>query len=149
MPANKITLFASVIDGKTVRYPAKMTEFILQMKVDRVRITIQPDRRRRTNPQNAYYWGVVIPHVIAGLQDAGNGWLSAKNEQHCQTVHKMLAEKFLDNGTEMILPTGEKFKGDPSTSGLDTMEFSDYVEKIRAWSVEFFNLYIPDPGDLG
>ena len=50
-----------------------MTEFkaaFRYLKDGKHLVTIK-DVRKRSLPQNAYYWGVVVPMVLRGLRDAG------------------------------------------------------------------------------
>ena len=35
-----------------------------------------------------------------------------------------------------------------STTRLDTLEFTDYIEKCRLWANEFLGLQIPLPGEV-
>jgi hypothetical protein len=103
---------------------------------------------KRSNPQNAYYWGVVCPLVRDGLMNVG---------YECNTVDE--AHEFLKN--EFIILKGKKRKrlvnkntGElkyvkifPSTKQLTTIEFNDYFERIIRWASEYLDVEIPYPNE--
>lgn len=81
----------------------------------------------RSNAQNSYYWGVIIP-----LLSEHFGYF--KDE-----MHEALKLKFLiDDSRE--LPTIK------STSMLSTAEFCEYTNKIIIFAGEN-GIYIPEPGE--
>jgi len=91
----------------------------------------------RTNSQNRYYWGVVV-HEIA--DHTGHD-----PQQIHELLKQMLGPKwYLMNpgvkGETGGIPTG--------TARLDTLEFTDYIEKCRLWANEFLGLNIPLPGEV-
>ena len=103
------------------------------------RYTVDITRQnKRSNPQNAYYWGLVIPLLKKGFEDLGH-------ELTAEEVHEFLKAKF--NFKEIINEeTGEVNQIPLSTTRLSKLEFSEYIEKIQRWAAEFLNLVIPDPG---
>jgi hypothetical protein len=111
----------------------------------RIIMRIKKYRKSRSNKQNNYYWGCVIPYVQDGLNDMGfdRHLISAEN------VHHMLRDKFLkeDIGVTDGEHAGEFVTMVRSTSDLSTTEFMDYIADIQKWSMEFLNKYIPDPGE--
>lgn len=103
-------------------------------------ITITPNRKTRSNQQNAYLWGIVYPSVLFGLQDAG--WEIIDEEQ----VHEYCKQAFAarevinkDTGEVLILPN--------STARMQTAEFNVYVDKIKAFALEYLNITIPEPNE--
>ena len=82
----------------------------------------------RSNQENRYYWGVVVQilsdHI--GYQ---------KDE-----MHDALKWKFLRK--EGKIPTVK------STANLDTMEFEDYLERIRVWAAVDMNVRLPLPNEI-
>ena len=84
-------------------------------------ITIAPNRKTRSNQQNAYLWGVVYPAVLFGLQDAG--WEITHEEQ----VHEYCKQAFA--AREVInKDTGEVLSLPSSTASMQTAEFNVYVD---------------------
>lgn len=103
-------------------------------------ITIAPNRRMRSTQQNAYLWGVVYPAVLFGLQDAG--WEIIDEEQ----VHEYCKQAF---ATREVInkDTGEVLSLPSSTARMQTAEFNVYVDKIKAFALEYLNVTIPEPNE--
>ena len=103
-------------------------------------ITITPNRKTRSNQQNAYLWGIVYPAVLFGLQDAG--WEIIDEEQ----VHEYCKQAFA--AREVInKDTGEVISLPNSTARMQTAEFNVYVDKIKAFAFEYLNVTIPEPNE--
>lgn len=105
-------------------------------------LTIERKNKKRTNPQNAYYWGVVVPIIRDLLVSFGNEWID--NDYS----HEYLKEMFLEKSMIFLPINGELDKAAEislSTTKLTTEEFSQYIEKIKHWSAEEFGIDIPDP----
>lgn len=103
-------------------------------------ITITPNRKTRSNQQNAYLWGIVYPAVLFGLQDAG--WEITNEEQ----VHEYCKQAFA--AREVInKDTGEVLSLPNSTARMQTAEFNVYVDKIKAFALEYLNITIPEPNE--
>ena len=110
----------------------------------RVTVTVERYARTRTSPQNRYYWGVIVPHALMAMKDAGNGWLSEKSEEHLIIVHDMLTERFLNNAVDIVLPDGNS-KSKNSTKRLNTLQMMDYCDQVRQWLLDVFGYYCPPP----
>ena len=103
-------------------------------------LTVEEDKGKRTNPQNKYYWGVVIELIGQGLKDAG--W----DPRECipNAVHETMRMRFL---------TTEKAIGDGvvtrirSTTELNIEEFGAYLEHCIRFAAEYLNVVIPEPGE--
>lgn len=103
-------------------------------------LTVTPNRKTRSNQQNAYLWGVVYPAVLFGLQDAG--WEITHEEQ----VHEYCKQAFA--AREVInKDTGEVLTLPSSTARMQTAEFNVYVDKIKAFAFEYLNITIPEPNE--
>ena len=104
-----------------------------------IEITIQRKRRRRTVQMNSYYWGVMVPLVASGLQDAGY-------RVDRESTHEFLKSTF--NKKEIVNEdTGETLHTIGSTSQMSTVEMMEYFAEITQWSAEFLNIEIPLPGE--
>lgn len=102
--------------------------------------TVTPNRKTRSNQQNAYLWGVVYPAVLLGLKDAG--WEITHEEQ----VHEYCKQAFA--AREVInKDTGEVLSLPNSTARMQTAEFNVYVDKIKAFAFEYLNITIPEPNE--
>jgi hypothetical protein len=139
----KKEIIIKVIDGTPV-YPRIIDDTVKGLGCELVKITIEKYRSKRSNPQNRYYWGVIVPHALMAMRGAGNGWLSEKSEEHHQIIHDMLTERFLNNSVEIVLPD-MKTKSKNSTKRLNTLEMMDYCDQIRQWLLDVFGYYCPEP----
>jgi hypothetical protein len=94
-----------------------------------VKITLQFMDGSRSNSQNAYYWGTVIPLMQQEMKSLGNSFSK-------QYVHRLMKKKFLSIDIE---------DEEESTTKLSTQEFTEYLSHIKQWAAEFLSLNIPDP----
>ena len=139
---NELTYIASVENGRLKIVNRKgFDSDMADLEGKRLLLKVKLYRRSRTNKQNSYYHGCVIPYVKDGLVDMGfdRHLLSAEN------VHELLKNKFLkeDVGNEH----GEFITVTRSTTDLTTTEFMDFIAEIQKWALTFLGIYLPDPGE--
>ena len=138
----KLTYTGKVLDSGEIKvHRAKeMRELIAYNFAGKdIEITIQRKRRRRTVQMNSYYWGVMVPLVASGLQDAGY-------RVDRESTHEFLKSTF--NKKEIVNEdTGEILHTIGSTSQMSTVEMMEYFAEITQWSAEFLNIEIPLPGE--
>lgn len=96
-------------------------------------VAVQPSRSLKAN---AYYWSCVIRYVTEMFQDAGN-------YVDDEDVHEFLKMRVGKLSRVIVTPDGEVVKTLGSTTKLTPSQFSDYIEKIRAWAAEL-GVKIPD-----
>jgi len=101
--------------------------------------TVRKAIDRRSNPQNRFYWGCVVPAIKAGLKDGG---MDLTTEQ----VHEMLKFRFLKRDVPMG-SDGEFVTVVESTSALDVMEFVEYTDRCIQFAAEYLNVAVPQPGE--
>lgn len=107
----------------------------------KIRLTIER-AAKRSNPQNNYFHGVVIPIVKAHLLDLG--WREAKSNEWVKNYIKfncLIKEIHNEESGEVIKSLGE-------TAGLSKSEFCDFIADVQLWSAETLGLIIPDPGEV-
>jgi len=98
---------------------------------DLVEITVRRKSKARSKRQNAYYWGVVIPLIeTATYQDR-------------ESVHRALAAKFLSVHDDWFDVDVVR-----STTSLTTVEFEEYLRRVREWASEEMGCYIPLPNEI-
>ena len=106
---------------------------VLQTRKPRLyRVTITEHHERRTNPQNKYYWGVVLPII------------SLETGYTVDETHEVLKQMFLQK--EIVnRKTGQVNRVTDSTAMQDTQQFAEYIDKIITWAMTELDCYIPDP----
>ena len=136
----KITLVSHVENGNLKRNRNLIKDAIRTFEGKDIEVTLQRKRKRRSNPQNSYYWGIVLPLVQEGLKEA-TGEVRDFNSIHYQILLPLLAPKreIINTDTGMII--SEKI----TSSEMTTPEFSEFVMEIQKWSAEFLGINIPDP----
>jgi hypothetical protein len=102
-------------------------------------IVIKFERKgsKRSNPQNRYYWGIVIKEITIRLRELGHTWVSDED------VHELMKLKF--NYEHIVGEGGEVMELPKSTATLTKTQFAEYVEKIRMWAADFLGINIPGP----
>ena len=85
----------------------------------------------RTNPQNKYYFGVVLALI------------SSETGHTPDECHEIFKAKFIP--IKQLRVGGKIYHIPGSTKELMTVEFNEYIEKIRRFAAEKLSLSIPDP----
>ena len=136
----KVEIYSRVENGKLTRNRRTIEKCIAAHEGKDITITIQRTRKRRSNNQNAYYWGIIVPLVADGLE-ALTGEIYGKDD-----VHAFLKGKF--NVREIVNPdSGEILKVPKSTTENTTTDMEIYHEDIRRFADEFLNVRIPLPNE--
>lgn len=104
-----------------------------------IQITVERKRKRRSLMQNAYYFGVVLPLVVSGLNEIG--YRVDKDKTH-EFLKSMFNKKELVNEQ-----TGEILQTVGSTVDMSTVQMMEYFADITGWAAEFLNVQIPEPGE--
>jgi len=96
---------------------------------------------QRSLCQNAYFHGVMLPIVKDGLREAG--WEHIQDEEDAkQEVKKLFLTRQYPNAQ-----TGEMHTKVLQTSKLTKLEFSEFIEQIIQWGVEYLGIEIPYPNE--
>lgn len=101
------------------------------------RVTIIKYRKRRSNDQNAYLHGVVVPIFADWCRENGNNWTN--EEAKSALKQKFLKIEWPDDRT------GEILEAVRDTSDLDTQEFSIFIDQCRDWIEKFTGCFVPPP----
>lgn len=116
-----------------------LREAILLFNGEEVVITFEKLKRKRSNAQNAFYWGVVLPLITAYIRELGNEWNDIDGHNYLKSLYLKETIPVGDDG-EFI----ERIK---STSSLDTVEWEVYIENIRLWAADILAYRIPLPNE--
>lgn len=100
----------------------------------RVYILVDEERPNRSNNQNSYYWGVVLKLI------------SEHTGYTPEELHDILKYKFLGVEDKKIL--NETVKVLKSTTKLNTLQFEEYLQRVRDWAQTKLNVFIPLPNEV-
>ncbi len=128
----RMTFEGFVDENGVLRFPipAIVREFLLTLTGCAVDVQIGKHYKRRTERENRYYWGVIIPLVAAEMGDEDPEFVHASLQVAVGHYKIVLGEK---------VPLG--------TSKLSTVEFEEYASKARMFASKFLNLYLPEPNE--
>lgn len=99
-----------------------------------IKLTLEIKRPTRSLMQNAYYWGVVIKI------------LSDEIGYDPETMHEYMKDKFSFK-KDIDMPDGGTMIKVKSTTDLSTIEFEDYLTRVREWAKDFLECFIPLPNE--
>ncbi len=135
----QVTIRTEIINGNIKRNRREFIDALKQFESKEVDITIGKAKKKRSNPENRYYWGVVIPLIKSGLKDiTGETYTN-------QQVHEVLKHRFLKE--DIHLNDGEFLERVKSTSELSTFEMEEYLELCRTFAQEFLGVTIALPNE--
>lgn len=95
-----------------------------------VEVTIGRKRKKRSMNQLRYYWAVPVAIIAEAA-----GYTP-------EETHEALKWRFLKVHGESEFPTVR------STSELTTVEFEEYLAKIKQLAAEVYSEYVPDPNEV-
>jgi hypothetical protein len=136
----KVEIESKVLNGKLEKNRELLSEVIQSLEGKDIVIIIEKRRKKRSNPQNAYYWSVVLPMMQTGFYN------NLGEHVGIQEAHEFLKGRFLFR--EVVnQELGEVIKLSKSTTELSTIEWEEYMDSIRAFSTEFLGIQIPLPNE--
>ncbi len=93
------------------------------------------EKKQRSNPQNKYYWGCVLPRI------------SEHTGFTINEAHEVLKAKFLPGWKTLKTRKGEYIEAPyvRSTTELDTKSFEDYMTQVREFASITLGVWIPEP----
>ena len=135
----KVTIYTEVKNGK-ITNRSKIVQILESFEGKRIEITFQRANKKRSNEQNRYYWGVIVPMFQQGIFDCfGEIW-------DIKTTHEHLKSNF--NREEKVnKKTGEIVSLIKSTSQNSTIEMEEYHENIRTWMLTNMDIICPLPNE--
>jgi hypothetical protein len=93
-------------------------------------IIVRLVRKDRSNQENRYYRGVVVPMI------------SEHTGYTPEEVHEFLKLKFL---SKIIVLAGKDERIPRSSTELSTIEWEKWMTEIREWAAQELSLVIPEP----
>lgn len=123
---------------------AAVKQVLRELEGQQVEVCVRPRRNYTSNLQHRYYRGLVLREIVNEIRAQGqtrpNG--SPFTEPY---MHELLAHKFLLETVLIDETTGEYMERVKSTTELTAGEMAAYVDAVRKWAFDTFNLEIPDP----
>lgn len=124
----------------TLTHGRMMARVLRGFKEKKLLIKLSIFRSKRSDRQNRYIWGVVVPCVQAWHKET-QGEVLDKDEVYAWLRISLLGYKPVVKmvlGEEVIIMTGKKF------SSMNTKEFAEAIDEIRSLMDER-GCYIPEP----
>lgn len=103
-------------------------------------VSIKQNRAVRSLSANKYYHAIL--NIICLSSGQGTGDMSFDHDQ----LHEILKKKF--NGSLIHFPKGGTEVVGNSTADLDTKEFAAYINRVKLWAKDEFEIIIPDLKDM-
>jgi hypothetical protein len=133
----KHSVVVNIISGK-MECDDPLTVLFKDLKDGRYFVEVSTTKKR-TNPQNRYYHGLVVPMIRKGIEEMGT---ELTNDE----THEFLKARF--NYAEIVnTSTGEMERIPKSTARLSTVQFNEFIVKIQHFAAEFLGIVIPDPNE--
>ena len=137
----KVEITTSVVNGKFTRNRTIVLQAINSFNNADVVLTFDKPKRKRSNSQNAYYWGLLVPLMQRGAKDMwGEVWSIDKS-------HKHLSNRFVFHES-VNQKTGEITQTYKSTTENTTTEWEIYMTQIRIYLLEDFDINAPEPNEI-
>lgn len=137
---NSIQFFSPVQNGHiTMGCREAIATALKSLNGKFAKITIEERKKTRSSSQNAYYWAVCIPPIVNMFNEHGNN-------VDAEQVHEFLKDEVGKLSQTVVLPDGETKKITGSSALLKTMEFEEYLLKVRIWAQEW-DIFIPLPNE--
>ena len=123
-----------VIDFSKDRDKLKLFETLKMLKKQVYIVTIEKKKEKRSLNANAYYW------VLMSILEKETG-------QDQDSLHDYFKTKFLQKRKVVFKQTGEENEVQGSTAELDSFNFFEYVDKVRAFAIQELDIYLPNPNE--
>lgn len=134
-----LTTYGHIKSGKLIlSNKGRFTNDLSKIKDCVVEIVIRK-KARRSNPQNAYLWGVVYAELKYAFNNLGNNF-------SIDDVHEFCKQEF--NKVAIAGKDGEVIGSKPgSTTLMNKEEFGLYLDKIFLFANEYLGITIPLPNE--
>jgi len=136
----KIELTTSIQNGIFKRNRNIVLDAIKSFNGCDVVITIAKAKKKRSNNQNAYYWGLLIPLTQNAIKtEWGEIWSKEKTHDFYK-LHFNYVEKVNETTSEVI-------KIPKSTTDNTTTQQEEFHAQIREFLKDWFNVTAPLPNE--
>ena len=143
----ELTYIGHVSEEGEITLPKRMrAELVAAFRGKDFEIRARRKRKRTTDPQRRYYFGVIVEAITYAIREADpeTGWTR-------EMVHEVLKDRFLPLVREwrefVNTETGEAIREPLTTTKLTTTEREMYHDHCRKFAAEFFGVEIPLPNE--
>ena len=123
-----------IVDMSKEAEKKRLYSILKKLKPVKYVLDIKQFRKKRSNRQNRYYFGVIVKILSQEL-----GYFPDE-------IHELLKQKFRPKQIA-IKTTGEVFQVGSSTTEDDTFHAEEYYEMIRTWALQELDILIPLPNE--
>lgn len=106
----------------------------------KVTLTIVKQKKRRSNNQNAFYYGVVLPRIVDLFREYGDNICP-------EEVHRFLKGNVGGYKRPITTPDGDTIWHVDTSTKLSTAEWESWMDLIRAWAAQR-DVQIPFPNEV-
>jgi hypothetical protein len=139
MTDTPLQYYGNVTPDGTLKLPgAKIRSEVMVFAGKEIEVLFRLKKKHRSDPQNRYYWGVVVEMIRAGMKEMGD--TVTPDQVHEFLKWRFLKEQRIDETTGEVL---YEYAG--STAKLKTAEFGEYIEKCCQFAAEMLGVSIPLP----
>lgn len=138
----KIAITTSIHNNVFKRNRNMVLDAIRSFNGKDVVISFEKPKKKRSNNQNSFYWGCVIPLIQQGLKDATGEFRSSDNIHYNILLPLFAPLRELVNTT-----TGEITSERLTSSDMTTTQFCEYIMELQKWGKEFLDIDIPNPNE--
>ena len=136
----KIEITTSIQNGIFKRNRNIVLDAIKSFNGFDVVLTIAKAKKKRSNNQNAYYWGLLIPLTQNAIKtEWGEIWSKEKTHEFYK-LHFNYVEKVNETTSEVI-------KIPKSTTDNTTIQQEEFHAQIREFLKDWFNVTAPLPNE--
>ena len=137
---NKIEITTSIVNGLFKRNRNILLDAIKSFNGYEVVVTISKAKKKRSNSQNAYLWGVLYPITQEAIKNEWGEIWSINKVHDFYKLHFNYTEKVNEQTSEVI-------KIPKSTTDNTTTQQEEYHSQIRQFLLEWFNVDAPLPNE--
>jgi len=118
-----------IIDGKMEELNRKLLQsHISRCAPGKYVMTIEKDYPTRSSQENRYYWGLALKIIGDEL---------GYTPEECHTIFGEMFLSYEKNGRRFVR----------TTTKLKTVEFEEYIEKVRRFAAMELHVYLPLPNE--
>lgn len=135
-----IKITSKILNGKLIQNRDKLKKALLNFEGKEIDIIVKRKSNHRSNQQNAYYFGVIIPLTIQAIENEW-GELWDINKTHDMFKSLFLYEEKVNTDTKEVI------KVPLSSTENTTTKQEAFHSQCRDFLKEWFNVDVPLPNE--